>query len=457
MANLPQALPIIPPTSEIVPIAHAQTLQTRTLINTILQTVTPSTATFSNTILPLAQLSNSQIGTRSIIAALRYGASSLTIQHAVEEHQKIWRGWDAELHSRNDVYLLIKAVKERDEPLNEESRKLVEKTLLEYEQSGHGKFTGETIETWLETRKEIDALCTEFTRNVREFDDGIEFTDEELEGLPQSELEHYPLVDGKRLFPIKKDACRAVMRYANSPETRKKMQLADFRKLVQNVDIFRKMYQLRDQNARLMGLRSHVEYRLPNRIASSTEWIDELLSSLQETMLPLGQKRFEIFKSKVSDYLAASGSNPADIANFKIPSWDFAYYNRLIEEEAAVDQEKIAEYFPLRHTVGVMLDLFAKYLQLRFDPISPEDTKGSVWNEDIEVWSVWDERPEAGGAFVGYLYADLLEQPNKYKHYQCVNLQPVSLSTPSLTSEAKILILTHLRAFSRKMEAESTL
>jgi len=76
--------------------------------------------------------------------------------------------------------------------------------------------------------------------------------------------------------------------------------------------------------------------------------------------------------------------------------------------------------------VPAMLDVFASCLQIRFTPIQKSLLQGCTWHEDVEAWSLWDDREDSEGEFIGYLYTDLLERPNKYKGNQCVNLQCVS-------------------------------
>ena len=73
-----------------------------------------------------------------------------------------------------------------------------------------------------------------------------------------------------------------------------------------------------------------------------------------------------------------------------------------------------------------MLEVFASCLQLQFIPLGPETLAGSTWHEDVEAWSVWDLREKTRGEFVGYLYADILQRPGKYKGSQNVNLECVS-------------------------------
>jgi metallopeptidase MepB len=96
----------------------------------------------------------------------------------------------------------------------------------------------------------------------------------------------------------------------------------------------------------------------------------------------------------------------------------------MVENEYSIDEQKIAEYFPLQSTIEGMLQIFEELFGLVFiqiegaerDKIS-ETGKGVdiVWHEDVKLFSVWDDEGE-GGAFSGYLYLDLHPRPGKYGH-----------------------------------------
>jgi metallopeptidase MepB len=273
-------------------------------------------------------------------------------------------------------------------------------------------------------------LCTEINRSIREFDGKISFTNEELNGLPPNELDLWPVgPDGKRQLSVNGHDFFVVEKYAHNPNTRKRMGVANSPRLHENAPLFKQVILLRDGNARLLGFRSHAETRLPYRISNSIEWIESLLYKLKDSMLPYSRSNLELLEETKLNYLATGAAVPTSEAlESKIHSWDVIYYWRMIEEKAAVDHVRIAEYFPLRHTVNIMLELFSSYLNLHFSPIPKDEMSGSIWSEDIEAWSVWDEKKTDGDNFAGYLYADLLERPNKYKGNQCVNIQPVSIS-----------------------------
>jgi metallopeptidase MepB len=426
--QLPQALPRIPSKDEVVPIVQEHLESHVSLIETITKTVCPESACFDNVIKPLAQLDNFKSGSQAVIAALQYTADKET-QKAVDKVRELWRKPLGTPSQRAELFELIKAVKEKDEPLHFEEKRLVEKKFQGWTQSGHGVLEKDEKERLTETRKEIGSLSSDYHRNLREYDAAIWLTDEELVGIPKKDLDRHPVgEDGRRHYSIRgKEDVTILMKYASNPSTRKKVEAADASKNSENSPNFKSVIQLRSRNAQLMGFKSHAAYRLPYRVAKSTEWIEELLDILANNLIPYGLKEFQLVEEKKRSTLdAESGSRPVDLSATKLESWDVEYYRRLIEEEAAVDQDKIAEYFPLRHTVGVILELFSSFLQLRFVQLPTEMLNEARWSEDVEAWSVWDERPEAQGAFIGYLYIDILERPNKYKGNQCVTLQPVS-------------------------------
>lgn len=113
--------------------------------------------------------------------------------------------------------------------------------------------------------------------------------------------------------------------------------------------------------------------------------------------------------------------------------WDHRFYDRMmVEEEYSIDENAIAEYFPLKSTVAGMLRIFEELFGLVFVELTPEDRKrisptGKAedisWHEEVIIFSVWDDAGEGDG-FVGYLYLDLHPRPGKYGHAANFSLQP---------------------------------
>jgi metallopeptidase MepB len=61
------------------------------------------------------------------------------------------------------------------------------------------------------------------------------------------------------------------MKYAHNPNTHERMEPANSMKLSEKVPLFKQGTHLRDENARLLGYKSHPAYKLPYQIAESTD------------------------------------------------------------------------------------------------------------------------------------------------------------------------------------------
>lgn len=214
-----------------------------------------------------------------------------------------------------------------------------------------------------------------------------------------------------------------VLRHAGNPATRKKLFLGNKQKLSENIALFKRVVLLRHDNARMLGFKSHAELKLQERIATSTDWVDDMLNSMHDQLLPVGKAVMEQLKLLKRMHLATKIQRGDD----ETLPWDFHYYIRLLKDDIQVDQELVSEYYPLRNTVLRILGLFGSSLQLRFLPMEIRELAGRTWHEDVEVWEVWNDRKEHADGFVGYLFADILHRNGKDKGSQNVNLQAVSV------------------------------
>lgn len=423
----PQPLPRMLAVDEVVPTMQRIILDREAVRNLVASKVTPETATFDNVIQPWLEDEDRNQGIEAVIDMYRYAGPDQQSRDAAEEATKLMAECTARLALRRDLYLLIKAVADNDDFPNEECKKAVRDMLREFTNVGHGKLSSDQIDTLLGTRKEIDRLCQVFNRNLRENTEGAWFTPLELQGVSLEEIQRLTDKDKDHVFmDFGKRADRLlVLRHAHCPVTRKKLYIGNEQKLSENSALFKNVVLLRDDNARILGFKSYAEFKLQERIATSTEWVDDMLMRMREQLLPIGQGVMEELKALKRTHLATD-PHPGDDEIFP---WDFHYYMRMLQEDKRVDQELISEYFPLHNTVLRMLGLFESFLQLRFLPVAPRELAGRTWHDNVEAWSVWDNRTEHKGEFIGYLFTDILYREGKYKGNQNVNLQAVSVYT----------------------------
>lgn len=164
-------------------------------------------------------------------------------------------------------------------------------------------------------------------------------------------------------------------------------------------------------------------------MAKSTSVVNSFLSDLRTRLAPGGVKeKAHLLEIKKEDE-ESRGLKPD--GNYYL--WDHRFYDRMmVEKEYSIDENKIAEYFPLQSTVQGMLKIFEELFGLVFVELDAEERKrlsptgkaeDIAWHEDVILFSVWDDSSEGDG-FVGYLYLDLHPRQGKYGHAANFNLQP---------------------------------
>ncbi|KAI8186599.1 Neurolysin [Colletotrichum sp. SAR 10_75] len=400
---------------EIVPLIKRFIAEQSSIRDTLVKTISPSEACYQNVIASIQAVDDAIQGEAGVYAELRYSGPDELTRQAVQEAQELWSAAGGENLKRKDVYELIQAVKDKNEDLGYEERKILEDMWSQFRRAGHGALDEEQIKMYLSRRERIEELKRDFQNNLSGKGTGLWFEKDELEGVSAQEMARWKEEEGKIFVPLERGDNEAVQRYANNPETRKRMFAAYDVRLVENVPLYKEMIILRDENARMLGYKNHADFRIRERTAPSTEWVDEFLNKLIKDLLPKGRGEIERLEAKKRSHLA--------VEEAEILPWDYQYYTRLLEEEANVEHELISEYFPLQHTLSSMLGLFNQFLGLEFVPVPEEDLVGKLWAENIEVWSVWEGRGERKDEFVGYLYADVIWREGKYRGNCNVNLQ----------------------------------
>ncbi|RAL00758.1 M3 family metallopeptidase [Aspergillus ibericus CBS 121593] len=430
--SLPHPLPIVPTTDEIVPAIQRIIAQRNGVRQKILDTITPSTATFDTVMRPLAEVENAVQGELGMIYMLQYGSPSFATQEAFNKARKLYVEAEASWTADGAFFKLLRAARDKPEieMLDPESKHLLERELLEYKHAGHGVLDASELDAYSRENMAIKDLEMKFQQNIARENGGVWFTLEELDGLPVEELEKWrdgpedglQLENGesKKFVPFANGGTLAVLTYARRPETRKRMFLADNMKLAENKPLFEEIVKRRAAQAHRMKYPTHADFRIERRMVKTTEWLEGFLGQIRKTLCPRGKEEIEVLQRRRLNGLGENGETGEQKFQ-KFYPWDKRYYERLMEQEFDVDHAKISEFFPLEQTATGMLGIFASLLHLRFDPIPTESLPDNViWHDTVRVFSVWDGKD---GGFIGYLYFDLLWRENKYRGNQSVNIQ----------------------------------
>ena len=399
----------------------------------IVAEVKPGQVEFKNVLLPFAHDDNKMSLESHIIGFYQAVSTDAKLRDASTEAEKKMDDFAIESSMREDIFKLVdEAFKKQkdDQNLDAESRRLLEKERKGYIRMGLGIPAGPDRDRFKAIMKRLSELSITFQKNLNEEQGGLWFAPDELDGVPQDVMgglkqgEKGTENEGKLRLTFKYPDLFPTQKYCKNAETRHKVFVANENKCNQNIELFKEAIVLRDEAARLLGYPNHATFRIEDKMAKTPRTVNDFLGDLRTRLAPGGVKEIEELKK-----LKKAETGSAD----KYFLWDHRFYDTLmLERDYQLDQNQIAEYFPLQTSIEGMLSIFEELFGLVFVKLEGKDRddvstsgKGSdiVWHPDVQVFSVWDDDGEGNG-FVGYLYLDLHPRDGKYGHAANFNLQP---------------------------------
>lgn len=129
---------------------------------------------------------------------------------------------------------------------------------------------------------------------------------------------------------------------------------------------------MRDEAARLVGYPDHATFRIEDKMAKTPATVNEFLDDLRVQLTPGGAKEVEHLMEIKNADMKSRGLETSNDGNYYL--WDTRFYNRMmVEKEFSIDESKIAEYFPLQHTVEGMLNIFEALFGMVFVEVAGEE------------------------------------------------------------------------------------
>ena len=303
----------------------------------------------------------------------------------------------------------VKYVYEHHGELTAEEQTLLEKTYDGFIRSG-ANLSAADKERFREMSKELSQLTLQFSQNnLKETNNfRLHITDaEELSGLPDSAKEAAALAAKEKqlegwLFTLHAPSYTPFLTYADNRELRRRMYMA--RNTVctrndefNNMEIVRKLVNLRRERAQLLGYRTYADFVLTKRMAANSENVYRLLNQLLDAYLPTARKEVEE---------VAETARRLEGEDFVMQPWDFAYYShKLRMEKYNIDAEMLRPYFELSRVKQGVFGLATRLYGITFK----KNEEIPVYHPDVTAYEVWDR----DGAFLAVLYTDFHPRPGK--------------------------------------------
>lgn len=258
--------------------------------------------------------------------------------------------------------------------------------------------------------EEMGMLTLQFQQNMLKENKAftLHITDEnDLSGLPDTAREAAAQAakeTGKDgwIFTLDFPSYGPFMSHADNRELRRQMYMAKNTICTKdnsenNLEICKRIVNLRREVAQLLGFKTYADYILKHRMASNTRNVYKLLDQLIDAYKPTAEKEREEVKK-----LAAKMEGK----NFKMEPWDSAYYSHKLQlKKYNIDAEMLRPYLELSKVIDGVFGLATRLYGITFR----ENKEIPVYHPDVKAYEVFDK----DGEYLALFYADF--HPRKGK------------------------------------------
>lgn len=292
--------------------------------------------------------------------------------------------------------------------LTPEDAMLLKNTYDMFMRSG-ATLEGEARDRYKAIRAELSELTTRFSQNiVKELPQYKMFLSaSDLDGLPDSAVEAAALAaskegrEGEYLFTLDQPVYTSFMRYSARDDLRKQLYLLYTRRNTagefSNLDILKRIAELRLQMANLLGRDCYADLSLENTMAASAENVYKLLTRLAEAYREPMRKEIRA----IAEFASQTEGHEVEIT-----PWNYSYYsNKLRQHQYGFDPEMLRPYFKLENVVNGVFGLATRLYGLSFRP----STQIERYHEDVVAYEVYD----ADSSLLGVLYTDFFPRQGK--------------------------------------------
>ena len=248
--------------------------------------------------------------------------------------------------------------------------------------------------------EEASMLSLQFSQNLLKENKAFQLhiTDEaQLDGLPETAREAAALAAKEQgmegwIFTLDQPSYSPFMTYSTQRELRRQLYMAKNTECTHdnaenNLEICKRLINLRREIAQLLGYKTYADYVLKHRMAGSIRGVYRLLNQLIDAYKPTAVKEVE-----------ALGKD--------IEPWDFSFYSHKLQmKKYNIDSEMLRPYFELSKVIGGVFGLANRLYGITFK----ENKDIPVYHPDVKAYEVFDK----DGSFLAVFYADF--HPRKGK------------------------------------------
>ena len=257
--------------------------------------------------------------------------------------------------------------------------------------------------------EEASILGLQFSQNLLKENKAftLHITDEaQLDGLPDSAREAAALAAKEQekdgwVFTLDTPSYSPFMTYSTQRELRRQMYMAKNTECIHNntennLEICKRLINLRRELAQLLGHKTYADYVLKHRMAGNVRNVYKLLNDLIAAYKP----------TAIKEVAAIEKLFLKDVKGETMQPWDFGFYSHKLQlQKYNLDAEMLRPYFELSKVIDGVFGLANRLYGITFK----ENKDIPVYHPDVKAYEVFDK----DGSYLAVFYADF--HPRKGK------------------------------------------
>ncbi len=306
-----------------------------------------------------------------------------------------------------ELFARVKAVYEHPGRLDQEDRMLLEKTYKRFARQG-AALSDADKELYRQYTTELSSLTLQFGQNALAATNAftLRITDPakvaELPDFVREAMAAEAKSRGEKGWTVtlQRPSYLPFMTYSTDRALKEKLWRASSSCALggefDNTEIVKRIVNTRLKIANLLGYKCYADYVLEERMAGSTEAVQDFLAELLDATKTYADADYR----RIADYAAGQGLRGT------LMPWDWAYYSEKYKHEKyALNDELVKPYFELERVKKGVFLLANRLYGLNFTP----NDKISVYHPDVTAYDVTD----ADGRFMAVLYLDFFPRASK--------------------------------------------
>jgi len=292
----------------------------------------------------------------------------------------------------------------QQEELNDEQRYFLQETLNDFKRSGLDLPEKERAKVRA-LKKELADLTSAYSLNMSQDTSSITVEQGGLKGLPEAFINALSQDDqGNYILGVDYPTYDAVMQECSIEDTRERLYLAFMNRAYPvNVSVLNDIIATRDALATALGFETFAAYDIANQMAKSPDVVEPFVQNLIKRAYGKEDKEFALLREDLPESVSLTKDG-------KFKPWDIRFaQTKYKKKHMSIDEQEIAEYFPLEKTLNEIFGVYGQFLGLTFESVS----SSALWHNEVRSYAM---RSADDNTLLGYVVLDLFPRANKYPH-----------------------------------------